>query len=213
MNDCQHEEKIDEYLKGELSPDNTARFEEHYFNCPSCFYKTREKSELLGLIKQAKEEIFSPAERDVRRRGAGLKRITGDLTPRRWMAVAATAALALAAVLLIAPKLKRASPGLVFDGDMAVRGESLSVIAPRGEGKAAPVSFEWRPLASAAEYQVTLSGAKMEWTTTTKETKVALPPDIKAALKAGIYAWQVKAYSGQGTLLASSPKVEFKITD
>jgi len=213
MNDCQHEEKIDEYLKGELSPDETARFEEHYFNCPSCFFKTREKSELLGLIQKAKEEIFSPAERDVRRRGAGLKRITEVLAPRRWMAVAATAAFALAAALLIVPNLKRANPGPIFNGDMAVRGDSLIIIAPMGEGKTAPAVFEWKPLASAAEYQVTLSGAKLDWTATTKETKIALPADIKAALKAGIYVWQVKAYSSQGTLLAPSPKVEFKITD
>jgi len=213
MNACQHEEKIDEYLKGELSPAEAARFEEHYFNCPSCFYRTREQSELLGLIRRAKEEIFSPAERDVRRRGEGLKRIRGDLAPRRWMAVAATAALALAAGLLIVPMLKRASPGLVFDGDPAVRGELLSVIAPRGEGKAAPASLEWRPLGSAAEYQVTLSGANLDWTTTTKETKIALPPDIKAALKSGSYVWQVKAYSAQGIRLASSLKIEFRIAD
>lgn len=212
MKKCPYEEKIDLYLRGKLSETESAQFEEHYFSCPPCFQKTSERNELIEVIQRRGAFIFDPAasRRPEPRISLGEK-VAAFLTPRRWVTAAVTAALLLVVALAVAPRFKSHGPDFVFTGDETVRGESLAVLSPRGDVKAVPDSFEWKALNAAAEYQVTLSGLETLWTTTTQETKIALPEDLKNKLKAGSYTWQVKAYSAQGTLLAASPKVLFKI--
>ena len=130
----------------------------------------------------------------------------------RWVTAAAAAVL-LAAVLVLIPTFKGRDLKIVSTGDEAVRGESLIVLSPRGEVKAAPAAFEWKAVGAAAEYRLALSGPETLWTTVTKAMKADLPDNVKRAMKPGLYQWQVKAYSAQGTLLAASPKVDFRIAD
>ncbi len=214
MKKCPHEEKVDLYLRGKLSESESAEFEEHYFNCPPCFQKTSERSELIEVIQQRGAFIFEPAtlRRPKPRISLGVK-VAAFLTPRQWVAAAVTAAALLVVALALVPRFKSHGPDFTFTGDETVRGESLAVLSPLGDVKAVPDRFEWKALSAAAEYQVTLSGLETLWTTTTQETKIALPEALKNKLKAGSYTWQVKAYSAQGTLLATSPKVEFKISN
>jgi len=211
---CPDDEKIDSYLRRKLSEADAAQFEEHYFNCPSCFQKTSERNKLMDVIKHQGAYIFAPtAARKPEPKISFGEKIAAFLTPRQWVAAAVTAALLLVVVLGVVPRFKSQGPNFVFTGDETVRGESLAVLSPVGEVQAVPASLAWTALNSAAEYQVSLSGPETLWTKTTTETTIALPEEVKNKMKAGSYVWQVKAYSAQGALLAASPKIEFKISN
>jgi hypothetical protein len=213
MRKCPFDDQIDGYLAGRMTETENARFEEHYFNCPSCFENVRMKSELLDVISRRGAWIFA-SDVQAERRLSLWEKVGASLTPRQWVAAAAAAAVILAVVIGIAPHFKPRSPELVFTGDETVRGESLTPISPLGDLGAAPAAFEWNTSTRAAEYQVTLlSDGETLWTETVHENRAALPEAVKTKLvPGGIYTWQVKAYAVQGTLLAASPKVQFRIT-
>ncbi len=62
------------------------------------------------------------------------------------------------------------------------------------------------------EYQVSIYNGKLLWKTTTRDSRLSLPDDVKALMIAGTkYSWQVKAFSPQGTLIAVSSRVQFTI--
>lgn len=215
MRKCRDEEKIDLYLKGKLSDAESAGVEEHYFNCQSCFQKIQERAEIMDVIQRRGASIFSPAADRRPELGVSLwDKAAAFLTPRQWVAAAVSAALLLVVVLGVVPRFRSHAPEFALSGDETVRGESLVLLAPLGQTKAAPAEFEWKAIPAAAEYQVALSsGPNVIWTTATQETKVVLPLVIKTALKAGVdYSWQIKAFSAQGTLLAASPKEAFKFS-
>jgi len=229
MNECPNEDRIDRYLTGRLTESETAELEEHYFNCSACFQKISERNELVEVIRDRGAEIFEGADaspihsskkapwKDVRDGGIfppdRWKKTPsmGSLPRVSWRVTAAAAAVLLAALLVLIPRFKGRDLEIVFTGDEAVRGESLILLSPRGEVKAAPAAFEWKAVGAAAEYRLALSGPNTLWTTVTPATKADLADNMKRAMKPGLYQWQVKAYSAQGTLLAASPKVEFKI--
>jgi len=51
------------------------------------------------------------------------------------------------------------------------------------------------------------------WTTTTKDNFIVLPEKVRKRMTLGEkYSWEVKAFSPEGTLIAISGKVHFKIT-
>jgi hypothetical protein len=213
MRKCEYEGQIDRYLMNKLSESEKIQFEEHYFNCPSCFQKTVECNELLETIKNKGASLFVPSPKEAHI--SLWEKVVSFLTPRQWIAAAVSAALLVVVVLGVVPRLKTHSPDFVFTGEETVRGESLVLVSPRGNLSAPPVYFEWKSFGENTEYLITLtlSGQEKLWSQTTPETKIAIPEDIKNKLKAsGIYSWQVKAYSPQGTMLASSPKVTFKIS-
>ena len=215
MKRCEAEEKIDLYLKGKLSDSEIAGFEDHYFNCPACFQKMKERAEIMAVIQRRGAYIFSSAgERRLEPRVSLWGRAAAWLTPRQWVAAAVSAALLLVVVLGVVPRLTRHAPEFALTEEETIRGESLVVLSPFGETKAVPAAFEWKGVAGASEYQLTLtSGVEVVWRTSSREARVALPLDVKTALKAGVrYSWQVKAYSAQGTLLASSSKVAFNFS-
>lgn len=214
MKKCSYEEDIDAYLRGKLSESESAKFEEHYFNCPSCFEKTQERNELMEVMKHRGAFLLAPESgRQPEPKIAFGKKVAAFLTPRQWAAAAVAAALLVFVVWGIVPRLKDRGPEFVFTGDETVRGESLVLLAPLGSVKDAPAYFEWKAL-DAAEYQITLFGLETPWTETTSETRIALPDDVRNKLEAGRpYSWQVKAYSPQGILLAPSAKAPFTISN
>ncbi|MCX6562320.1 MAG: zf-HC2 domain-containing protein [Candidatus Aminicenantes bacterium] len=231
MNECPNEDRIDGYLTGRLTESETAELEEHYFNCSACFQKLSERNKLVEVIRDRGAEIFEGADagpihswkkapwKDGRSGGIfppdrwKETPSTGILPKVSWPVTAAAAAVLLAAVLVLIPTFKGRDLEIVSTGDEAVRGESLILLSPRGEVKAAPAAFEWKAVGAAAEYRLALSGPETLWTTVTKATKADLTDNVKRAMKPGLYQWQVKAYSAQGTLLTASPKVEFKISN
>jgi hypothetical protein len=215
MKKCKHEENIDLYLLDKLSENEKWKFEDHYFNCPVCFQKTVERQALIETVKKQGAYIFAPeTAARATERVPWTEKALSLLTPRQWVAAAVSAALILVVALAVVPMLKQKGPQFVFTGDETVRGESIDAISPAGGLSAAPAYIEWKALGENVDYKVTLSNSKVIWTETTKDTKIALPEDIKAQLKPGErYSWQVKAYSQKGTLLAVSRVAQFTITD
>jgi hypothetical protein len=213
MKECPSEDRIDRYLMGRLSESEAVELEEHYFNCPVCFQKISERNELVEVIRERGAVIFEDtAGRPPASKVSVGGKIAAFLAPRR-LAVAAAAVVLVAIALIVIPMFKGRGPELVSAGDESVRGASLTAIAPQGEMKAPPLSLEWMPVGSAAEYRLALSGPQTSWTAVTAATNVDLPESVKKAMKSGLYQWQVKAYSAQGTMLAASPRIEFRIAD
>ena len=67
-------------------------------------------------------------------------------------------------------------------------------------------------LGADVEYQVSIFNGRLLWKTTTRDSRLTLPDDVKALMTAGQkYSWQVKAFSLQGTLIAVSSRVQFTI--
>lgn len=54
MSKCPYVDYIDRYLKNELSADEQAEFERHYFNCESCFARTMETYEVVKMLKDGR---------------------------------------------------------------------------------------------------------------------------------------------------------------
>jgi hypothetical protein len=75
-----------------------------------------------------------------------------------------------------------------------------------------PAQFVWQKLEKEADYQFSLYGEKLLWTASTGDNMISLPEAIAAQIQAGqTYAWQVKAFTPQGALIATSEKVQFKV--
>ena len=218
MTSCRQEEKIDAYLMGKLPKAEAEAFEDHYFNCPACFQKTFARNELVDVIKYKGASIFAPEE-EARRpvvetpKVALWDRITAFLAPRPWMAVAAAAAVLLVVVVGVIPRSHPSSPVFTAVVDTTVRGAALEAIAPAGAQTQAPAFLSWKGIDGVAEYAVSLfKGSELVWSATSAEARAVLPESVAKELAAGeAYAWQVKAYSPQGTMLSASARTEFTI--
>ncbi len=221
MKPCEQEGKIDAYLMGKLSQADSDAFEDHYFNCPACFQKTYARNELVDVIKHKGARIFAPEEeaREARRRAAESpkvpvwNKIAAFLSPRPWVAVAAAAAVLGVVILGVVPRSNPSAPVFSAVEDATVRGASVETISPAGALSKAPAAFSWQAAAGAAEYGISLfKGSELIWSASVREARAALPADAALGLEPGVaYAWQVKAYSAEGTLLAASARTEFSI--
>lgn len=212
MKTCHFEDRIDGYLLGKLDAKSAGEFEEHYFNCSSCFEKLVERDEVIGILKRDRS-VFAAEERPAieAKRAAWYDRAFAFLTPRQWAFAGAAAAL-LVAVLTVTPLFRNAPPEFVLSGEDTVRGESLTLISPVIDIGAVPAYFEWKSLGSDVEYLVSIYNGKLLWKTTTRNNRISLPSEVKAMMTAGTkYSWQVKAFSPQGTLIAVSSRVQFTI--
>lgn len=209
MSDCNFEGLIDAYLLDKLSEDEKVKFEEHYFNCPSCFQKMKEKDEMISAIKWKGERIFADLIHEEQVRKASLwDRLVGFMTPRQWAAIAAAAALVLVVVTALIPRFTSQAPQFTLD-DFTLRGQSITLISDSIPGR-----FQWQPVENAAEYKITIENHEPLWRDTTTDNFIVLPDEIKSKMKPGInYFWQVKAFSAQGTLIAESSKIRFSIPD
>jgi len=214
MTKCPYQSKIDPYLLGKLGEAESAAFEDHYFNCPPCFQETFARNELVDVIRDRGAILF-PAEAEPRpvRRETAWDRWKSILTPRPWAAVAAAAALILVVFVGVIPRSTPVGAGFSPIDDATVRGASVEAVSPAGVLARAPESFSWKGVAGAAEYAVTLfRGADIVWTAASADIRIAPPEQVRAGLESGTaYVWQVKAYSAQGTLLASSARTAFTI--
>ena len=212
MKTCRYEGQIDKYLLGKLGATESAEFEEHYFNCGPCFAKLAERDEIIGVLKRDRS-VFVAEERPAieARKAAWFDRAAAFFTPRQWALAGAAAAL-LVAVLTVTPLFRNAPPEFVLNGEDTVRGSSLTLISPVIDIGSVPAYFEWRSLGTDMEYQVSIYNGKLLWKTTTRDSRLSLPDDVKALMIAGTkYSWQVKAFSPQGTLIAVSSRVQFTI--
>jgi len=212
MIECKYEGWIDRYLLNRLGEGERNEFEEHYFNCASCFAKTAERDEIVSVLKRERS-VFAAEERPAieTRTAAWYDRVVAFLTPKQWALAGAAAAL-LVAVLTVTPLLRNTPPEFVMNGEETVRGVSLTLISPIIDIKTVPAYFEWKKLGEDVEYQVSIYNGKLLWKTSTTDNKVSPPDDVKSRMVAGqSYSWQVKAFSKQGTLIAVSSRVQFTV--
>ena len=212
MTECKYEGLIDRYLLNRMGEGERNGFEEHYFNCASCFAKMAERDEVISVLKRERS-VFAAEERPAieTRTAAWHDRVFAFFTPKQWVLAGAAAAL-LVAVLIVTPLLRDTAPEFVMNGDETVRGGSLTLISPVIDINAVPAYFEWKKLGEDVEYQVSIYNAKLLWKTSTTDNTVSLPDDVKSRMVAGQrYSWQVKAFSKQGTLIAVSSRVQFTV--
>jgi hypothetical protein len=209
MRKCRFQEKIDPYLLGRLPQDEAQEFEEHYFNCESCFNEMAFRDEVLSVVRQGG---ITPVHEPERERAGLFDRVIGAFTPVRWATVGVTAAAVLLAVWILLPRPGTQQPQFTLSSDQIIRGVTISLISPTVDVARAPEYLEWKPIAGNLEYSVSLSNGEPLWTATTKQTRVAIPPDVRARMKPGrTYSWQVKAFNADGTLVSLSSPVSFHI--
>lgn len=213
MRNCKFEEIIDKYLFNRLTEDEKNTFEEHYFNCPSCFEKMVERDELVAAIKYKGQEIFKDEYVAEAAKGeTWWEKVTSFLTPRQWTTVAVSAALIAVITFGVLPMLKPTSPQFYIN-DEAVRGSKITLISPVWESETVPSKFEWKKMGEDVDYKIYIyDNGNVVWDDTTKENFILLPEKIKKTFLSGEkYSWQVKAFSPEGSLISVSSRVQFKI--
>ena len=214
MKMCKCEHLIDDYLFDRLDDEKKKKFEEHYFNCPYCFEKMVERDELISLIKQKGDGIFQDEYVVEEGKGATwFEKIVSFFTPKQWALIPVYAALLLIVVFIFIPYFKPA-PLQFFISEEKVRGESITLISPVIDIKIVPTKFEWKDLGENVEYKIYIyDDGKKLWAATTKDNFIVLPEKVRKRMTLGEkYSWEVKAFSPEGTLVAISSKVHFKIT-
>ena len=205
MRSCPQKYQIDDYLLNRMEESGRVRFEEHFFNCTACFGAVRERDLVLRAVKSSGAPAFA-VESARRRRGSGW-------FLRPWTAAAGAAGLLLILGILFGPGLFQKPASWIPPTNDAVRGGTITAIAPLGDAAAAPTALEWRPLGEGIEYAVTLTGPGVEWSGRTQEPRIILPEPIRGALRPGAkYHWQVKAFAPQGFFTGTSGTRTFRIT-
>ena len=208
MNKCKRENLIDDYLLNRLSEEKREEFEQHYFDCPICFEKMRERNELITAVKLRPDIIFHDLSLEEKQETLPLhERIYAFLSPKQWATAAVTATLMLVIAIGVIPSLKTKSPEFFLD-DSQVRGKSITLISD-----AIPSQFKWESLGEDLEYKIYIYNHGRLWEETTKTNFISLPDEIKDKMIPGVkYFWQVKAFSAEGTLIAESSKVRLPST-
>ncbi len=213
MSKCKFEDLIDGYLLNKLSEGDKEAFEEHYFNCSSCFEKLQERDVIIRTIKnnpallEEKEEVRSSVL-------AGLRReVASFLTVRQLAFAGVTALLVMIIVFAVLPRGQAPAPNFFLTDEETVRGSSITLISPVIDMNQIPSSFEWKKLGENIEYQISIFNGQILWKASTKENRITLPEEVKARMVPGEkYSWQVKAFGPDGTLIAVSSRVQFKIS-
>lgn len=203
-NACPAEDRLDDYLLNRLNEADRAAFEEHFFNCDSCFQAMVERDALLRAVRSRGGECFGSEARRGRRT---LRATIGWLFP----AVAGAAFLLVAALTFLTRFRSEPAP-FVPPTDDTLRGGSVEIVAPRGTVTAAPAVLEWTAGPAGWDYSVILRGPGLDWSGRTAESKLAVPEDVRRSIQPGMeYTWQVKAFAEGGALTANSAPVVFRV--
>lgn len=212
MRKCLYADQIDDYLLNRLQGGAREQFEEHYFNCPSCFRQMEERDALISTIKSRGAWILkgeaAPEQRDW---VPAWKRALSSFTVRQWATVGAAAALLLV-IFAVVPQFRNSSPQFVLSDTEVVRGDSLTLMSPIIDVRSVPTFFEWKSLGREAEYKIFLYNGGLIWSAVTQDCRIAVPEEIQKKMLPGQrFAWQVRAFSARGALVAVSSKVQFQI--
>lgn len=212
MEKCKFKDQIDDYLLNRMEGEEKDKFEAHYFNCPFCFKKITERNDLIEVIKSKGPQVFGKDYVFEEKKAPFPDRFMPHLAPRQWAWVAVSAVLLLAVIFGGLPLLRNPAPRFVLPEGDIVRGDTLSLISPVIDVNSIPEYFEWKKLGDDVEYKIYVYNDELLWTESTRETKLAVPDEVKKQMTAGQkYSWQVKVFSSQGTLIAVSSRVQFKI--
>jgi len=207
MRKDKYEKLIDDYLLNNLNKEKEEEFEQHYFNCPSCFKKLEEREEFISLIKNTPDLYFHNLDsKNNSKKEFFLKRIAAFLTPRQWAAATISTALFLIVIFIIIPNIKIPSSQFFLDSN-AVRGRSIAIIS-----NTAPNHLKWKSMGENIEYSISIYDNQLIWEETTSKNSISLPDEVYAQMTPGVkYFWQVKAYSQQGTLIAKSSRAQLTL--
>ncbi len=209
MRKCKLEDLIDDYLLNKLDENKKMKFEEHYFNCLSCFEKMVERDELISIIKDKGNMIFQDEDVVEEARGATwFEKIVSLLTPKQWTAVAvSTCLLLLVSVSVIFYFNSR--PSFRLDNPDLRGGQIIIELIP---AVGVPSRIEWSKAGEDVEYEISVKHNRVQLGTwTTKENFIVLPDEAKSRMALGKkYSCEIKAFSPPGRLVASG-ETSFKI--
>ncbi|MBP1765988.1 MAG: hypothetical protein H6P98_103 [Candidatus Aminicenantes bacterium] len=213
MKKCLFADQIDDYLLNRLEGGAKEQFEEHYFNCPSCFRQMEERDVLISTIKSQGARLFrKPAASERRDWIPAWKRAFSSFSPRQWAAVGVAGAALLLVISGALPLFKGSSAQFVLSETEVVRGESLTLMSPIIDVRSVPTYFEWKSLGQDVEYKISLYNGELLWTASTRENRITVPEETRRRMRPGQrFAWQVRAFSPRGSLIAVSSKVQFQI--
>jgi Putative zinc-finger len=212
MKECLFADQIDDYLLNRLEGEAKERFEEHYFNCPSCFRQMEERDVLVSTIKSRGAWVFKESSSREREWVPAWKRALSSFSPRQWATVGVAAAALLFIVFGVLPQFRDSSPQFVLTESEVARGQALSLMSPIIDVRSVPAFFEWKPLSQDAEYKISLYNGGLLWSAVTRDSRIAIPEETRQRMLPGQrFAWQVKAFSANGTLIAVSSRVQFQI--
>ena len=213
MRKCLYANQIDDYLLNRLEGGAREQFEEHYFNCPSCFQQMEERDALISTIKSRGAWILKGETAAEKRDWVpAWKRALSSFTTRQWATVGAAAAALLLVIFGVLPQFRGSSPQFVLNETEVVRGDSLTLMSPIIDVRSVPTFFEWKSLGQEAEYKISLYNGGLLWSAVTHDSRIAVPEEIQKKMLPGQrFAWQVRAFSARGALIAVSSKVQFQI--
>jgi hypothetical protein len=204
----------------------------HLSGCARCqaqlaLLKSFESSEPLPDEGAAVAWISARLERQldqIKRPGGSMAGATSRGTPwftkwfgtgsRRLVPVMALALIAVCGALFIyrpkEPDL-RADAG---EGPAIYRSQQVEVIAPVGDLRSAPDRLQWKAVAGAAEYKVSLMEVDEValWTTETRDVNLTIPAATRAKILPGKpLLWRVTALDNQGRVIATSQAQRFSV--
>jgi hypothetical protein len=213
MSKCKFEDLIDGYLLKRLSEKDKEAFEEHYFNCSSCFEKLKERDVIIRTIKNY-PQLLREEKTEARQPSRAIfkREVAAFFSPRQLALAGITALLLVVIIFVLVPRNQSPTPNFFLTDEETVRGSSITLISPVIDMNQIPSSFEWKKLGEEIEYQVSIFNHGLLWKAATKENRITLPEEVRAKMAPGEkYSWQVKAFSPDGTLIAVSSRVQFKI--
>lgn len=210
-------ELIIDYLSGELSGEKAKAFEEHYFQCETCFKELQIAEDALNLIEREGPEAFAAHEH----RQQNISQVTGSKvafphfsTRQRWGIAIGAMAAAAAICLIIISQLPNGSDSLRLSGpnfepnpyleewiteSTRSEGEKLEkVLSPEiGEKfKSEEVEFRWKMIEQTPLFLKILSNVEEEILTLKPEPsnfpmfmEKANPEVFKTS---GLYYWRLE---------------------
>jgi hypothetical protein len=168
------------HLDGVLSPSEQARVERHLADCDEC------RAELIALSQLLRTRPHR----------------------RRWLVPVGLAAAAVAALVIIGPRLSEQPPVPTYREPAVSTTPAPIGIAPRGPS-AAPIRLIWTRVPHAERYRLTVfdSTGLVIWESQATDTSVALPGTVRLHPRVP-YFWQVEAQTSWNRWITSDV-VEF----
>jgi len=221
--DCVAIDELSLLLDGRRGEEQKRRAEAHVEGCAHC------RAE-IALLQEFESSAIRPHEqRDVNWIVARLRK-NQPAQPLSWwkrmwtvpMLAPITIGLATALIAIGIGLEMRHSPGQPFSpssGGSSGSGEvmrslSVDVVGPIGDLAQRPAELRWKPVAGASRYMVRVFEVDRTelWSTTVKETSVALPSVVQAKIvPLKTLMWEVRAIDASGSVLANSGPESFRL--
>ena len=211
------DQRMDDFLMGKLSQQESEAFEIHLFGCPECLEEVRIREETIKLIKQERGLLAAERPAQSSRGAAAIRLWTNRLIQERrsaWVYVGIAAALLLLLILGRQVLLKRHTPvetearfvesprlESVLKQTFQSSELSVSINSPRvGQNLTGEILFQWRITSEGKEFRRPLelrilnNRETLVWTTTVETDHYVL----EEPLDTGVYYWTLEE---QGQML------------